>query len=262
MKLKKYQTIIIKIGSSLIVDKNRSMRIKWLKSLARDIKRLQKNGHKVLLVSSGAIASSCKKLKTDPNMLSIAEKQAYAAYGQAILTEKLGRIFAKAKLNISQILVTSDDCYIDKRKANIKNCLDNLYKMNVIPVINENDVVAIEEIKFGDNDGLAAEIAILVKADLLVLMSDVDGLYDYDPKLNKNAKIIAFPCSEDSMLFSSVKKTKSYYGTGGMYSKLQSAKKANEKNIDVIITKGSGRRPLYSLEKKKLFSLFKAKSSR
>jgi len=256
MKLKKYQTIIIKIGSSLIVDKNRSMRIKWLKSLARDIKKLQKNGHKVLLVSSGSIASSCKKLKTDPNLLSLSQKQAYAAYGQAILIEKIGRIFAKAKLDVAQILVTADDCKVEKRKLNIRNCLDNLYKMNIIPVINENDVVAIDEIKFGDNDGLAAEMAILVKADLLVLMSDVDGLYDYDPKLNKDAKIIALPNSSDSILFSKVKKTKSYYGTGGMYSKLESAKKANANQIDVIITKGEGRKPLFALEKKKPYSLF------
>jgi glutamate 5-kinase len=256
MKLNQYQTIIIKIGSSLIIDKNKAMRMKWLRFLARDIFKLQKMGHRVLLVSSGAIASSCKKLKIDPANLSLSDKQAFAAYGQAILTEKMTSIFAKEKLNIAQILVTADDCNILRRKENIRACLDNLHRMNILPIINENDVVAIDEIKFGDNDGLAAEIAILVKADLLVLMSDVDGLYDSDPKINKNAKILSLP-KINAEILSKVKKTKSFYGTGGMYSKLQSAYKANMNEIDVVITKGEGRRPLLSLEHKKIYSLFK-----
>ena len=262
MKLSDYNTIVIKIGSSLIIDeKSSSLRLKWLKSFAKEVKKLQKAGVDVVLVCSGSIASASKTLGKLRSELNLEESQAYAAFGQAILIGNLRRIFARQGLDIAQILITNEDCENRRRYLNMRATIGKLLEMNIIPVINENDTISTDEIKFGDNDGLAARTVGIVDADLLVLLSDVDGLYDKNPKGNKDAKFLAEVKSITKKIEDLAGEDTSHYGTGGMASKIAAPKIATEFGANVIITKGEGNKSLFGLDKNKKHTLFKAKKS-
>ena len=190
MHLNNSKIIVIKIGSSLLVDNNKKIRKKWLSSFAKDIKKLKSQNKKIIIVSSGAIALGCKKMNYSKIKLKLDKSQAIASIGQIELMNLFSREFSKYKLNISQILLTLQDTEERRRSLNAKRTFENLFELGFIPVVNENDTIATSEIKYGDNDRLASRVAQITNADTLVLLSDVDGLYTKNPKKFKDAKLI------------------------------------------------------------------------
>ena len=190
MSLKNSKIIVIKIGSSLIVDNNKKIRKKWLLSFAKDIKNLKSKNRQVVIVSSGAIALGCKKMNYSKSSLKLDKSQAIASIGQIELMNLFLETFSKYKLNISQILLTLEDTEERRRSINAKRTFENLFQLDYIPIVNENDTIATSEIKFGDNDRLASRVAQITNADTLILLSDVDGLYTKNPKNFRDAKLI------------------------------------------------------------------------
>ena len=190
MLLKNSKIIVIKIGSSLLVDKNKRVRKKWLNSFAKDVGQLKSKNKKVIIVSSGAIALGCKKMNYNKKNLKLDKSQAIASIGQIELMNLFSEIFSKCKINISQILITLEDTEERKRSINAKRTFENLFKLDYLPIVNENDTIATSEIKYGDNDRLASRVAQITNADMLILLSDVDGLYTKNPKIFKDAKLI------------------------------------------------------------------------
>ena len=220
MLLKNSKIIVIKIGSALIVDDNRKIRNKWLLSFAKDIKKLKSKNKKIIIVSSGAIALGCKKMNYKKTNLKLDQSQAIASVGQIELMNLFSQTFSKFKLNISQILLTLDDTEERRRSINAKRTFENLFQLGYVPIVNENDTIATSEIKYGDNDRLAARVAQIIGADILINFSDVDGLYNS----SKEKKIIREVKNIDDKIYSFVEKKKNVYGSGGMETKLQAAK--------------------------------------
>jgi len=190
MYLKDSKTVVIKIGSSLLINDNKIIREKWLLEFAKDIKELQKLKKNIVIVSSGAIALGCKKLQLNKKTLKLDKSQAVASIGQIELMNLFKKTFNSNKINISQILITLEDTEQRRRAINAKRTFENLFELNFVPVVNENDSIATSEIKYGDNDRLASRVAQISGADCLILLSDVDGLYSKNPKIHKNAKLI------------------------------------------------------------------------
>ena len=190
MYLKNSKTVVIKIGSSLLINEKKIIRKKWLSEFAKDIKHLKDENKNIILVSSGAIALGCKKLNLSKKNLKLDKSQAVASIGQIELMNLFNKIFSNKKINISQILLTLEDTEQRRRAINAKRTFDNLFKLDFVPVVNENDSIATSEIKYGDNDRLASRVAQISSADCLILLSDVDGLYTKNPKINKNAELI------------------------------------------------------------------------
>ena len=183
MYIKNSKKIVIKIGSSLIIDKSKKIRQKWLSEFSKDIKELINQNKKVIIVSSGAIAMGCKKLNLNKKNLKLDKSQAIASIGQIELMNLFSKTFSKNKINISQILLTLDDTEQRRRSLNAKRTFENLFELDFVPVVNENDSTATTEIKYGDNDRLASRVAQISGADCLILLSDVNGLYTINPNL-------------------------------------------------------------------------------
>ena len=190
MHLKNSKTIVIKIGSSLLFDDSKKIRKKWLSSFAEDIQKLKSKNQKIIIVSSGAIALGCIKMNINKKNLKLDKSQAIASIGQIELMNLFSQTFEKHQLNISQILLTLEDTEERRRSLNAKRTFENLFDLNFIPVVNENDTIATSEIKYGDNDRLASRVAQITNADTLILLSDVNGLYNKNPKIQKDAKLI------------------------------------------------------------------------
>jgi glutamate 5-kinase len=190
MLLKDSKITVIKIGSSLLVDDNKKIRKKWLSSFAEDIQKLKSKNQKIIIVSSGAIALGCIKMNINKKKLKLDKSQAIASIGQIELMNLFSQTFEKHQLNISQILLTLEDTEERRRSLNAKRTFENLFDLNFIPVVNENDTIATSEIKYGDNDRLASRVAQITNADTLILLSDVNGLYNKNPKIHKDAKLI------------------------------------------------------------------------
>ena len=238
MYLKKSKTIVIKIGSSIIIDKNKKIRKKWLTEFAKDIKDLLKQKKNVILVSSGAIALGCKKLNLSKQNIKIDKSQAVASIGQIELMNLFSETFTKFKLNISQILLTLEDTEERRRSLNAKRTFENLFDLDFIPVVNENDTIATTEIKYGDNDRLASRVAQITNADTLILLSDVDGLYTKNPKIYKNAKLIRKINNIKKDLKEIYIKGVNEYGSGGMQTKIEAAKICQLSGCSMIIANG------------------------
>ena len=190
MYINKSKKIVIKIGSSILIDAEGKAKKNWLKNFAHDVKILIKAKKHVVIVSSGAIAMGCEYLKIKKKNLKIDKSQAVASIGQIELMDFYKKVFDVKKIKISQILLTLDDTEQRRRSINAKRTIENLLNMGIVPIVNENDTTATTEIKYGDNDRLAARVAQIISADCLVLLSDVDGLYNYNPKKNKKASLI------------------------------------------------------------------------
>ena len=190
MYLKNSKIIVIKIGSSLLIDENKKIRKKWLSEFSKDIKDLLNQNKRIIIVSSGAIAMGCKKLNLSKRNLKLDKSQAVASIGQIELMNLFTETFLKNKINISQILLTLEDTEQRRRALNAKRTFENLFQLNFIPIVNENDSIATSEIKYGDNDRLASRVAQISAADALILLSDVEGLYTTNPKINKNAELL------------------------------------------------------------------------
>ena len=183
MYLKDSKTVVIKIGSSLLIDDNKIIREKWLLEFAKDIKNLQNLKKNLIIVSSGAIALGCKKLKLNKKNLKLDKSQAVASIGQIELMNLFKKIFSPKKINLSQILLTLEDTEQRRRAINAKRTFENLFSLGFVPIVNENDSIATSEIKYGDNDRLASRVAQISNADCLILLSDVNGVYSKYPKL-------------------------------------------------------------------------------
>lgn len=232
--------IVIKLGSSSLThEETGALNLTKLEILVREISDLKNMGKEVILVSSGAIAvgKSAAHLKQDPDTM--AEKQACAAIGQANLMMIYQKLFAEYNQTTAQILMTKDTVLNNLSRMNALNTFRELMKMDVIPIVNENDTVSTYEIQFGDNDTLSAIVAALMNADLLILLSDIDGLFTDDPNQNPDAKFIDV-VEEMNQHFLDMGKnsTGSSMGTGGMATKLEAAKLATEAGVDMIIANG------------------------
>ena len=228
--------IVIKIGSSSLTHKETG-RINFgkMERFVRQIVDLKNSGKEVILVTSGAIALGVSVLNMREKPEKIEEKQAVAAVGQAALMMKYQKLFREYNQTVGQILITKDLLDVLDRKMNATNTFNALLDMDVIPIVNENDTVATEEIEFGDNDNLSAIVASLISADLLILLSDIDGLYNCDPRMNEHAKLIPTVYLIDESIEKMATGAKTKVGTGGMETKIQAAKLANQCGIDMII---------------------------
>jgi glutamate 5-kinase len=261
MHLKNSKIIVIKIGSSLLVDKKK-IRKKWLSSFAKDIHNLKKRNKRVIIVSSGAIALGCKKMNYNKTNLKLDKSQAIASIGQIELMNLFTETFSKYKLNISQILLTLDDTEERRRSINAKRTFDNLFELNYIPVVNENDTIATSEIKYGDNDRLASRVAQITNADTLILLSDVDGLFTKNPKIFKDAKLIRNIKNLKKQTQNINIKGMNKLGSGGMNTKIEAAKICNLAGCNMIIANGLHLNPITQIEEKNNYSWFKSKISK
>ena len=262
MSLKNSKTIVIKIGSSLLVDKNKKIRKKWLSSFAKDIQKLRSKNKKIVIVSSGAIALGCIKMNYNKKNLKLDKSQAIASIGQIELMNLFSNIFSNYKLNISQILLTLEDTEERRRSLNAKRTFENLLDLNFIPIVNENDTIATTEIKYGDNDRLASRVAQITNADTLILLSDVDGLYTKNPKNFKDAKLIKKVENLDQDLRDINLKGNNEFGSGGMSTKIEAAKICQLSGCNMIIANGLHLNPIDKIIKKNNCTLFISKISK
>jgi glutamate 5-kinase len=241
-------TIVVKVGSSLLIDaKTGSLRRDWLKSLSADIAALKSEGKDVLLVSSGAIALGRRALKLKSGALKLEENQAAAAAGQVRLAEAYADILARQGIVAAQVLLTLDDTEERRRYLNARATLRTLLELGSVPVINENDTVATAEIRFGDNDRLAASVASMMEADRLILLSDVDGLYSADPTRDAEARHIDEVRTITPEIEAMAGGPVSGVGRGGMVSKLIAAQIATAAGCEVVIAKGKTLSPIAAL---------------
>ncbi len=235
--LENKKRLVIKIGSSLLVENGR-LRKEWLQNFAENISWLIKKKIEIVVVTSGAIALGRSVLKKGQEKLSLPEKQAAAAIGQIKLMANYRDAFASCDLDVAQILLTLSDCNVRDRYLNSKKTIETLLQNQIIPVINENDTVAVDEIKIGDNDRLAARVAQMISADLLILFSDIDGLYDKNPRVEKDAKLISEVTKITKEIEEMASGAGSAVGTGGMITKIKAAKIAAFSNCSTVITSG------------------------
>ncbi len=229
--------ILIKIGSAVLTGSD-GLDLKIIDALVREMSDLADSGYSIVLVTSGAIASGKHRLKITENLKSIPEKQAAAAVGQGRLMRVYSKSFEKNGHYVAQILLTLSDLTDRQRYLNIRNTLSTLMEWKTIPIINENDTVAVDEIKFGDNDNLAAMIANIIEADLFINLTSTDGLYDCNPAVSKKAKLIPVVCEFSDEIEAAATNETSSAGTGGMKSKIQAAKKVSAIGIPCIIAPG------------------------
>jgi glutamate 5-kinase len=249
MYLENSKIIVIKIGSSLLIDSNKKIRKTWLSEFAKDIHGLIKKNKKIIIVSSGAIAMGCKKLNLSKKNLKIDKSQAVASIGQIELMNLFSETFFKQKINISQILLTLEDTEQRRRALNAKRTFDNLFQLGFVPVVNENDTIATTEIKYGDNDRLASRVAQISGADSLILLSDVDGLYTQNPKIYKNAKLLKQISNINKNIEQIATKSISEHGTGGMKTKIDAAKICQLSGCQMAIANGLLMRPIKKILK-------------
>ncbi len=260
LKLKNKEKIVIKVGTSSLTLDNGQINYESFEKLTNTIHQLITSGKKVLLVTSGAIAVGAGKmgLKSRPDKL--AEKQALAAIGQAELIKIYESYFARFNQVVAQVLLTKDGVINPIRRQNARSTLNTLINMHVLPIINENDTVSTDEIEFGDNDTLSAYVAMVAEADLLIILSDIDGLYDGDPKKDPNARIISKVNSID-LVEQYAGATNSTFARGGMITKIAAAKLCNKAGIDMVIAKSENPDIMLEiLEGKDIGTLFVAQS--
>jgi len=229
--------IVVKIGSGVLTGDD-GLNLKALRTISRQICQLADRGLEIILVSSGAMASGIKKIGLSKRPDEIPKRQAVAAVGQAGLIMEYEKAFARYNKKVAQILLTSDDLVNRKRYLNARNTLCTLLSWKVIPIINENDTVAVEEIKFGDNDNLSAMITLLMDADILINLTDIDGLYTKDPRKNQDAELISVVTTIKKDIEKYASDIPGALGTGGMLSKIIAAKKVTSAGIPMLIARG------------------------
>ena len=233
--------VVVKIGTSLSWDAKKGIDPRNVQALAAEISKLRKQGLEVVMVASGAIGAGMFRLKLPKRPTVMQEKQATAAVGQVYLMELLAHQFGRFGLNTGQVLITRQDLESGPRYFNARNTLEALLKMGIVPVINENDTVAVDEIKFGDNDRLAAQVCNLVKADLLIILTDVDGLHTSDPRKDPKAKRVSVVDKITRGLEATAGGEGSLVGTGGMVTKLLAARMATQNGEHMVIARGTKR---------------------
>ncbi|MGB1176037.1 MAG: glutamate 5-kinase [Candidatus Puniceispirillaceae bacterium] len=256
------QTVIIKIGSSLLVDDDRNaVNADWLHSVANDIAMLREDGKNVVVVSSGAIALGSRGLGITGRALAIEEKQAAAATGQVTLAHAWREALALHDIRVAQILLSPEDTETRRRHLNARATMSSLLGLGAVPVVNENDTVATAEIRFGDNDRLAARVAAMISADLLILLSDIDGLYSGNPRHDPAAQHVAEVAAINDEVMAMAGTANATYASGGMVTKLEAARIAMNAGCGMIICDGRGTRPVNGLIEGGRHTLFRAEHS-
>lgn len=229
--------VVVKAGSGILTDET-GLNMRVIGNISKSLSEINEKGYEVILVSSGAIASGLKKVGREKRPDSVAEKQAMAAVGQCSLMNAYEKAFSRYGHKTAQILITGDDLTNRRRYLNARNTIFTLLSWGIIPIINENDTVVIEEIKFGDNDNLSAMVANMTDSHLLINLTDIDGLFDADPRKNKDARLIPVINRINENIFNYASSTPGALGTGGMASKVKAARKAILKGIPVVIANG------------------------
>jgi glutamate 5-kinase len=245
--LRRNARIVVKIGTNLITDRLAGLSIERINSLTRGVAHLLTSGHSVVVVSSGAIGAGAAARRLRERPRSMPEKQATAAIGQPILMEAYEAAFRRHALTVAQILLTREDFANRGRYLNARNTISVLLENGVVPVINENDTVAVEEIRLGDNDTLSAMVANLIGADLLIILSDIDGFYTDDPSRNPRAEFVPVVEAITPKIERQARKTGGESGTGGMATKIQAAKRCTAAGIAMIIANGGNPRILQEI---------------
>ncbi|MBL1226863.1 glutamate 5-kinase [Enterococcus sp. BWR-S5] len=241
-QLKKAKRIVIKVGTSTLIYPNGNINLKAIDQLAFTLTDLKNQGKEIILVSSGAIGVGLNKLKLDQRPPTIPEQQAVAAVGQTELMNIYNQRFSVYGQQIGQLLLTRDVIEFPESRRNVVNTMEQLLLMGIIPIINENDTVAIDELdhltKFGDNDQLSAIVTQLINADALVMLSDIDGFFSDNPLTNKEAQLYSEINQIDENLLLQAGGKGSRFGTGGMYSKLKAAERVLEHNSMMVLANG------------------------
>lgn len=247
-KLKNFRRIVVKVGSSLLIDSAAGeVRESWLKALAADIAKLHHAGKDVLVVSSGSIALGRSRLKLPGGALKLEESQAAAAVGQIALARIWSEVLGAHGIGAGQILVTLQDTEERRRYLNARSTISKLLEWRAVPVINENDTVATNEIRYGDNDRLAARVATMTSADLLILLSDIDGLYTAPPSVNPDAKLIPVVEAVTADIEAMAGAAASEFSRGGMRTKIEAAKIATSAGTHMLIASGKIDHPLRAI---------------
>jgi len=247
-RLNDFRRIVIKVGSSLLIDAARGeVKSAWLNALAADIAKLHHAGKDVLVVSSGSIALGRSRLKLPSGTLKLEESQAAAAVGQIALARIWSEVLDAHGIGAGQILVTLRDTEERRRYLNARSTISKLLEWRAVPVINENDTVATSEIRYGDNDRLAARVATMTSADLLILLSDIDGLYTAPPGANPNAKLIPVVESVTADIEAMAGAAESELSRGGMRTKIEAAKIATSAGTHMLISSGKIEHPLQAI---------------
>ena len=239
--------IVIKIGTSTLAHSTGHLNIRRVEELCKVMSDIKNSGHEVILVSSGAIGMGVGKLGLRQRPTDIPTKQAAAAVGQCELMYIYDKLFEEYHHTVAQLLITNDTMVMETRHQNFTNTLNRLLELGALPIINENDTVATEEIVIGDNDTLAARVAKSVDADLLILLSDIDGLYTADPRVDPNAQLLHRVEKLDEQILNLAGAAGSSQGTGGMVTKLQAAKLCMECGCDMVIANGNRPANLYDI---------------
>jgi glutamate 5-kinase len=239
--------LVVKIGTSSLTHNRGLLNLSKMEYLVRQLADIHNRGYDVILVTSGAISAGMGKLGMKQRPKTVPVSQAAAAVGQGILLHMYEKLFGEYGQTVAQLLFTMDDVDSRERRENALNAFNALFDLNVIPIVNENDAVAVDEIKFGDNDTLSAVVAKIADADLLIILSDIDGLYDSDPRYNNDAKVI----HTVKVITEDIEKlaggTGTELGTGGMVTKIKAAKIATSAGIDMVIANGADRQALYKV---------------
>ena len=261
LALSDYRRLVVKVGSSLLVDDAGQLDREWLESLATDIHGLQLGGHEVLIVSSGSIAIGSQVLGINKARARLEDLQAAAAAGQVQLVHAYQEVLGQHGITAAQILLTPGDTENRRRFLNARGTLARLLERSVVPIINENDTVATEEIRYGDNDRLAARVAQMVMADALILLSDVDGFYTADPGTDPNAEHIPQVLRITNEMESMAGETRSDVGSGGMATKVQAARIATHAGCSTVIASGTIGHPLEALKAGARCTVFRAEGT-
>jgi glutamate 5-kinase len=261
LALSDYRRLVIKVGSTLLVDDSGQLNRTWLDELADDVAALAGAGHEILIVSSGAIAIGSSVLGINKKRARLEDLQAAAAAGQVQLVHAYQEALWRHDIVAAQILLTPDDTEDRRRFLNARRTLAKLLERSVVPVINENDTVATTEIRYGDNDRLAARIAQLVMADALLLLSDVDGFYTADPGTDDSARHIPVVKNISDEMLSMAGETRSDVGTGGMSTKVQAARIATHAGCSTIIASGAVTHPVRALQDGAKCTVFQASAT-
>jgi glutamate 5-kinase len=235
--IERVKRLVVKVGSNVLTASN-GLNLRALRAIARQIGGLMDQGVDVILVSSGAMASGVKKIGLDRRPDELPRRQAVAAVGQASLIMAYEKAFERHGRKVAQILLTSEDLSSRKRYLNARNTLNTLLEWKIVPIINENDTVSVEEIKLGDNDNLAAMIALLMDADLLIVLSDTDGLFTKDPRDHADAELIPVVTVISKDTETAAGRIPGPLGTGGMLSKINAARKVTAAGVPMVVAKG------------------------
>jgi len=257
--MKEFKRIVVKVGTSTLTHESGKLNLRRVEMLTRVLSDLMNQGLEIVLVTSGAIGVGVGKMGLSERPTEVPQKQAMAAVGQGQLMSIYDKFFSEYSQTCAQVLLTRDVLEDEDRRNNAINAFSTMFEYGIIPIVNENDVISTFEINFGDNDTLSAYVARLVSADLLIILSDIDGLYDKNPKENPDAMVIPVVYEITDKITSLAGDTSGKFGTGGMVTKIKAAEIATKYGINMIIANGSKLDELYDIfDGKSVGTLFTA----